>query len=183
MAQLAILNLDFLPRAIQFNNKGIDFTINPTWASGGDEIGMKTALRKGTYQTLNIYFIRKLAMTPWETATSQPELRPDRRLISSTAARSTPTLCLAATKSVTIWDIRQPTRSVTGLGCTTPSRTAAISAATWWTIRPTRRASLRVARSVGTRALAGRVQTPLPTIWIIPWSEHSQSEALVVRHF
>ncbi|KAG7294473.1 hypothetical protein NEMBOFW57_004547 [Staphylotrichum longicolle] len=57
---LNTLNQDFLPHGIQFANKGIDYTINPTWANGGNEAAMKTALRKGTYQTLNIYFLRQL---------------------------------------------------------------------------------------------------------------------------
>lgn len=58
--QLNTLNQDFLPHGIQFTNKGINYTINPTWAIGGNEAAMKTALRKGTYQTLNIYFLMQL---------------------------------------------------------------------------------------------------------------------------
>lgn len=30
--------------------------INETWASNGDDLGMKLALRRGTYSTLNVYF-------------------------------------------------------------------------------------------------------------------------------
>ena len=60
MAQLDVMNADFLPHGIQFVNRGVDFTINTTWANGDCDMAMKSALRQGTYQALNIYFVKEL---------------------------------------------------------------------------------------------------------------------------
>ena len=37
-----------------------DSTTNDAWAQGADELGMKRALRKGTYSDLNVYFLSDL---------------------------------------------------------------------------------------------------------------------------
>jgi len=55
-AQLQVLRDTFAPSGIVFNYKGVDYTVNPTWAVDGDELAMKKALRKGSYRTLNVYF-------------------------------------------------------------------------------------------------------------------------------
>lgn len=44
------------PYGISFVQAGLDYTINEAWASDTDELEMKTALRKGTYADLNLYF-------------------------------------------------------------------------------------------------------------------------------
>ncbi|KAK7425577.1 hypothetical protein QQZ08_007900 [Neonectria magnoliae] len=54
--QLAVLNTDFAPHGVAFNLLGTDRTVNTGWASDGNELAMKKALRKGTYSNLNIYF-------------------------------------------------------------------------------------------------------------------------------
>ncbi|GAB1211085.1 hypothetical protein ATERTT37_000197 [Aspergillus terreus] len=41
---------------ISYRLKGVTRQINDAWARNADEIAMKTALRKGTYNTLNVYF-------------------------------------------------------------------------------------------------------------------------------
>ncbi|GKT97432.1 metalloprotease 1 [Colletotrichum tofieldiae] len=35
-------------------------TVNPTWAQDGNELAMKSALRKGNYGALNLYFLREV---------------------------------------------------------------------------------------------------------------------------
>ena len=46
-----------------YSNYSIAYTLNPitrttndTWAANGDDLSMKTALRQGTYRSLNVYF-------------------------------------------------------------------------------------------------------------------------------
>ena len=38
--------------------------MNDTWAANGDDLAMKTALRQGTYSTLNVYFQSDLQTAP-----------------------------------------------------------------------------------------------------------------------
>ncbi|CZT44468.1 related to Extracellular metalloprotease VDBG_01143 [Rhynchosporium secalis] len=54
--QLAVLNSNYAASGFAFVSKGVDYTINTSWASDGNEIAMKKALRKGTYKDLNIYY-------------------------------------------------------------------------------------------------------------------------------
>ncbi|KAK0102725.1 hypothetical protein ONS95_006327 [Cadophora gregata] len=54
--QLAVMNNNYAASGFQFVNAGTDWTINSIWASDGNELAMKKALRKGTYKDLNIYF-------------------------------------------------------------------------------------------------------------------------------
>lgn len=58
--QLAVMNSNYAPHGISFVLKGTDRTINTQWANNNGEIAMKTALRKGTYRSLNIYFQKTL---------------------------------------------------------------------------------------------------------------------------
>ncbi|KAI1206868.1 Metalloprotease [Annulohypoxylon truncatum] len=58
--QLEVMNADYAPHGISFNLIGTDYTVNSNWASDGDEIAMKQALRKGSYSDLNIYFLGNL---------------------------------------------------------------------------------------------------------------------------
>lgn len=51
------MNGDYSGLGFQFTVKGIDHTINTSWASDGDEMAMKRKLRKGDYRTLNLYFL------------------------------------------------------------------------------------------------------------------------------
>jgi hypothetical protein len=59
-AQLAALNQAYAPHQIQFTLKGTTRTVNANWASDGNEMAMKRSLRKGTYDTLNVYFLKDL---------------------------------------------------------------------------------------------------------------------------
>ncbi|KAI0133013.1 metalloprotease [Xylariales sp. AK1849] len=55
--QLAVMNERYAPHGISFTEGGRDWTINSNWAKDGAETAMKTALRKGTYADLNLYFV------------------------------------------------------------------------------------------------------------------------------
>ncbi|KAK0126816.1 hypothetical protein ONS95_008395 [Cadophora gregata] len=62
-AQMDVLNENYAPNHIQFVLEGITRTVNPHWATGVNddtELQMKSALRKGDYKTLNIYFQQSL---------------------------------------------------------------------------------------------------------------------------
>ncbi|PNS16978.1 hypothetical protein CAC42_4942 [Sphaceloma murrayae] len=63
--QVDVMNDAYAPAGISFRNLATTFTINEAWATGGlsgseTEREMKTALRRGTYQTLNLYFLSDL---------------------------------------------------------------------------------------------------------------------------
>ncbi|KAJ0359154.1 hypothetical protein COL154_008564 [Colletotrichum chrysophilum] len=55
--QLAVLNTAYAPHDISFVEVGADWTVNSNWAADRAEVAMKTALRKGTYADLNVYFV------------------------------------------------------------------------------------------------------------------------------
>jgi hypothetical protein len=46
----------FAPSGFTFDLISIDYTINSTWAFDGDPLAMKTALHKGEYSDLNVYY-------------------------------------------------------------------------------------------------------------------------------
>ncbi|GFF21678.1 metalloprotease MEP1 [Aspergillus terreus] len=54
--QLSFLQNAYKDAQISYRLKGVTRQINDVWARNADEIAMKTALRKGTYNTLNVYF-------------------------------------------------------------------------------------------------------------------------------
>jgi hypothetical protein len=56
--QISRLNTDFSPSGITFTLAATDYTINQTWTQDLHSLDMKKALRKGTYQDLNLYYIR-----------------------------------------------------------------------------------------------------------------------------
>ncbi|EME81334.1 uncharacterized protein MYCFIDRAFT_38651 [Pseudocercospora fijiensis CIRAD86] len=62
--QIRVMNSDYSSTGISFTLKGTDFTVNDAWATSSDgsaaETAMKQALRKGTYSTLNLYFLSDL---------------------------------------------------------------------------------------------------------------------------
>ncbi|KAF3490566.1 metalloprotease 1 [Arthroderma uncinatum] len=58
--QLAVMNDNYGPAGISFKLMDTSRTDNSNWAAGGDETGMKRALRKGTYSSLNVYFAPNL---------------------------------------------------------------------------------------------------------------------------
>ncbi|KAH6659022.1 extracellular metalloprotease [Truncatella angustata] len=59
-AQLDVLNEAYAPHGISFTDAGRDWTVNSVWARDGAETAMKTALHKGTYADVNIYFVSDL---------------------------------------------------------------------------------------------------------------------------
>lgn len=61
-AQLKAMNDAYAPHSIQFTLKGTTRTVNANWAAddNGYEMTMKKSLRKGSYDTLNVYFINDM---------------------------------------------------------------------------------------------------------------------------
>ncbi|CAJ2513001.1 Uu.00g011200.m01.CDS01 [Anthostomella pinea] len=59
-AQLDYMNAAYTPSGISFNLAAIDYVVNSNWSANGDELGMKQALRKGSYADLNVYFLGDL---------------------------------------------------------------------------------------------------------------------------
>ena len=55
-SQLDVLNADYASAGISFNLVNITRTTSSSWFNDGAETAMKTALRQGTYKTLNVYF-------------------------------------------------------------------------------------------------------------------------------
>ena len=55
--QLRVINEDYAGIRVSFQLKGITRTTNQAWYDTGDELAMKAALRKGGYNTLNVYFL------------------------------------------------------------------------------------------------------------------------------
>ncbi|KAF2168318.1 hypothetical protein M409DRAFT_21755 [Zasmidium cellare ATCC 36951] len=62
--QMEVMNDAYAPVGITFLTKSINFTINDDWAAAGQdsptEQEMKSALRRGTYADLNLYFTSDL---------------------------------------------------------------------------------------------------------------------------
>jgi len=61
-AQLNTLNSAYAPYGFQFTLKGTTRTVNANWANdnNGYEMTMKRSLRKGTYRSLNVYFLQDM---------------------------------------------------------------------------------------------------------------------------
>ncbi|RSM08800.1 hypothetical protein CEP52_004504 [Fusarium oligoseptatum] len=58
--QINVLNDNLAPHDIQFKLRGIDWTLNATWANNTYDYWMKMKLHKGDYKTLNVYFISRM---------------------------------------------------------------------------------------------------------------------------
>lgn len=58
--QVKVLNDNFAPSGISFTLRDIDWTIDSDWSENRDEATMKEKLRKGTYSTLNLYYVVSL---------------------------------------------------------------------------------------------------------------------------
>lgn len=56
-AQLQVLNDAYEPQGVAFVEAEADWTVNVEWANDEAEVPMKTALRKGTYADMNVYWI------------------------------------------------------------------------------------------------------------------------------
>lgn len=61
--QFRYLTAAYSNSSIGYRLAGIDRSVNDTWAANGDDIGMKRALRRGTYSALNIYYQSQLQAT------------------------------------------------------------------------------------------------------------------------
>jgi hypothetical protein len=63
-AQFRIIAVAYTNASIGYRYMGVTRTINNTWASNGDDLAMKTALRQGSYSSLNVYFQSGLQSAP-----------------------------------------------------------------------------------------------------------------------
>ena len=54
--QINVLNANYAGYGVSFVLKNTSYTVNSAWATDGNELAMKKALRKGTYKSLNVYF-------------------------------------------------------------------------------------------------------------------------------
>ncbi|OJJ30742.1 hypothetical protein ASPWEDRAFT_120224 [Aspergillus wentii DTO 134E9] len=54
--QLSYLQNAYENVTISYRLEGITRSVNNTWAHNADDLGMKAALRRGSYSTLNVYF-------------------------------------------------------------------------------------------------------------------------------
>jgi len=62
--QMIVLNQTFAPHNIQFQLMNISHSINDTWASLPRQVDKAKALRRGSYDDLNIYFESGVGLTP-----------------------------------------------------------------------------------------------------------------------
>jgi hypothetical protein len=58
------------------NLRDIDTTVNSQWATNGDELAMKKALKRGLYHTLNFYFVKSLDAKNTRGACTYPVMYP-----------------------------------------------------------------------------------------------------------
>ena len=77
-AQIDAMNAAYLPSNISFQLLGTSFTVNDAWAvaSGADMAAAKASLRRGTYNTLNLYFHTDLAGSILGTCTLPSDIGP-----------------------------------------------------------------------------------------------------------
>lgn len=54
--QFAYIQQQYSNSSIYFTRQGVTRVTNDNWATGADDVGMKAALRQGSYSTLNVFF-------------------------------------------------------------------------------------------------------------------------------
>ena len=59
--QIDVMNQAYASQNVAFTLLDTDVTVNDNWAKFNDEIGMKSQLRKGSYNDLNVYFLSDLS--------------------------------------------------------------------------------------------------------------------------
>jgi len=63
-AQFTYLSHAYINASIVYRLLGTTRTTNDIWAANGDDLAMKTALRQGTYSSLNLYYQSQLQSAP-----------------------------------------------------------------------------------------------------------------------
>lgn len=101
-SQISILQDAYQDASIHYRLQGVTRHVNDIWARNDDEIAMKTALRKGSYRTLNVYFQTDLEASPGDTG------RADQRgaLVSSDLSSSVLGFCTLPDPSVNATSVR-----------------------------------------------------------------------------
>ncbi|KAJ5693326.1 hypothetical protein N7462_002749 [Penicillium macrosclerotiorum] len=100
--QISILQDAYADASIHYHLVGVTRHVNDNWARNVDDVAMKTALRKGTYRTLNVYFQTDLQATPDQAGRNGP-----RDLVSSVLGFCTlpdPTVNASSPASVYVKD-------------------------------------------------------------------------------
>ncbi|KAL9619334.1 MAG: hypothetical protein Q9160_006014 [Pyrenula sp. 1 TL-2023] len=69
--QYAYLVIHYHNSSIEFPLQDTTRTTNDIWAVGADDLGMKTALRQGSYNTLNVFFQSDLQTSASSSSSSQ----------------------------------------------------------------------------------------------------------------
>ena len=170
-SQINVLNAAYAPGGWQFNLVGTDRTTNATWYTvtpgATAETQMKTALRQGTADDLNLYTAQHRP-GPARLGDVPVELRVASR--RTTASSSSTRRCPAAARRRTTWATRRRTRSATGWASTTRSRAAAQQdhEATASPTRPPRSRRRSAARRPRHLLDASRASTRSPTSWTTP---------------
>ena len=85
--KLSYLQTAYQNASISFRLEGITRQFNATWSRNGDEMGMKSALREGTYSTLNVYFHADLQESPLGATRHTPGID-GRQMLSSSELSS-----------------------------------------------------------------------------------------------
>lgn len=80
--QLSVMNANYAGTGFTFSLVATDRTINDQWAAQQAEAAMQKALRKGTYNTLNMYFMTDLP-TPLLGQCVFPQMSPSAAYVSS----------------------------------------------------------------------------------------------------
>ncbi|KAJ6096770.1 hypothetical protein N7486_007516 [Penicillium sp. IBT 16267x] len=70
-SQLSILQDAYEDSAIHYRLQGVTHHVNDVWAQDGDDLAMKTALRRGSYRTLNVYFQTDLQPSPGQAGRAE----------------------------------------------------------------------------------------------------------------
>ncbi|KAG6995685.1 extracellular metalloprotease [Physcia stellaris] len=114
--QTGVLNHAYSSANITFRAKPYTYTINDAWATDADDKGMKTALRKGNYSALNIYFQTNLS-TPAPPGTVASTLLGYCTLPNSVTY--TPTSCAPQNRTANgqCQKLSQPTSTYINDGC------------------------------------------------------------------
>ncbi|KAF7595125.1 hypothetical protein BBP40_007092 [Aspergillus hancockii] len=82
ISQLSYLQYAYRNATISYRLRGVTRSVNDTWALNQDEMGMKDALHRGSYRTLNVYFHTNLQASPVAGARATSDIA-SRQMVAS----------------------------------------------------------------------------------------------------
>ncbi|OKL57173.1 Extracellular metalloprotease [Talaromyces atroroseus] len=80
--QFVYLQQAYANTSIHYTLRGVDRSINDTWARNGDALAMKRTLRRGSYSALNIYFQTNLEMSDPSGVNSRNAMNHNRNAVT-----------------------------------------------------------------------------------------------------